>query len=177
MILRINFGKKLDIPINLFERNISAFRCNPAWSIMSFDLKINKGDLVINNGSLGVVVDGEKLLQDILKIALTPAGANPTNPWYGSLISRSVIGSGLDASVVLQVGKSQLENALKTLIELQRQQLRSGQIVTADEQIQSILDISLKRDLSNPTYYNINIRALSKGAKVVNASFQLTPIG
>ena len=41
---------------------------------MSFDLKITNGDLVINNGLLTIVVDSEKLIQDILKICLILIG-------------------------------------------------------------------------------------------------------
>src|SRR5271170_4302310 len=104
---------------------------------MSFDLQIINGDLVLQNGALGTVINSQKLIQDILKIALTPAGSNPLQPWYGSFISRSLIGSPLASSIILQVAQSQLQNALENLMTLQQKQVKSFQMVTPDEQLNS----------------------------------------
>ena len=142
---------------------------------MSFDLKVADGDLVINNGDFKQVIDGEKLVQDILKIALTKAGSNPMYPWYGSYISRSIIGSNLNAGITMQVGQSQLQNAIQTLMELQAAQVRSGQSMSADEQIKSILDISVNRNENNPTFYIVKIRVLSKGLKQFTTTFEVAP--
>ena len=51
---------------------------------MSYDLKLENGDLRISNtGDLILVIDNEKLLQDAIKILITPLGGNKTHPWYG----------------------------------------------------------------------------------------------
>src|SRR5574338_788116 len=105
---------------------------------MSFDLKIISGDLVLSNGDLKTVVDSEKLIQDILKIALTTAGSNPVHPWYGSFISRTLVGNPNSTSVLVQIGKSQLTTALNNLKDLQDMQAQSYQRMTADEQIAAI---------------------------------------
>ena len=102
---------------------------------MSFDLKITNGDLVLENGDFKIVQDSEKLIQDILKMALTEAGSNPLYPWYGSFISRSIIGSSLDVGITFQIAQSQLQNSIENLKNLQVAQLKSGQKVSADEQI------------------------------------------
>lgn len=143
---------------------------------MSFDLKISGGDLVLNKGDLQKVVDGEKLIQDLLKIALTPAGSNPSFPWYGSLVSRTLIGSAIDTSIILQVGQSQLQNAIQNLKQLQEAQGKTGQIITADEQIKSILDISINRGVTDPRLFNVRIKVLSKGFKGISANFQINPL-
>lgn len=143
---------------------------------MSFDLKISGGDLVLSGGDLKTVVDSEKLIQDILKMALTPAGSNPSFPWYGSFLSRSLIGSALDTTVLLQVGQSQLQNALQILMKLQQAQVQSGQRVSADEQINSILDISISRSSSNPTSFAVKIRAISKGFKPITTAFEVNTL-
>ena len=102
---------------------------------MSYDLKLKSGDLVIENGDLRVVVDSEKLIQDLLKVAVTTAGSNQLFPWYGTYVSRTLIGSSLETGITMQIAQSQLQNAITSIKALQEGQVRSGQIVSADEQI------------------------------------------
>src|SRR5574339_112000 len=134
---------------------------------MSFDLKIKNGDLVINNGILQTVVDSEKLIQDILKMCLTTAGTNPLHPWYGSFISRTLIGNPQNTAVLVQIGKSQLNTALENLRNLQDQQVKSFQRVSADEQIAAILDISIIRSQIDPRLFDVRVKALTKGVKPI----------
>lgn len=143
---------------------------------MSFDLKIINGDLVIKNGSLQTVVDSEKLIQDILKICLTTAGTNPMFPWYGSFISRTMIGNPMDTSVLIQISKSQLNTALENLKGLQGIQVKSYQNVSADEQIGTILDISVFRNQIDPRLFDIKIKAITKGLKPITTAFRIATI-
>jgi hypothetical protein len=142
---------------------------------MSFDLKIVNGDLVINQGALRTVVDSEKLIQDILKICLTAVGGNPFHPSYGSFLSRTIIGSPLYSSVTIQVAKSQLNTCLTNLQSLQQIQVQSFQMVTADEQIAAILDISIVQG-TDPRLFNVNIKALTKGFKPITTAFTVSTI-
>lgn len=143
---------------------------------MSFDLKIKNGDLALDRGDLQIVVDSEKLIQDILKIALTTAGANPLQPWYGSFISRSLIGSPLGTSIIIQVAQSQLQNSIENLMTLQKTQVKSFQNVSPDEQINSILDISIVRNSSDPRLFDVRIKVLSKGFKPITTAFTVSTI-
>ena len=143
---------------------------------MSFDLKIINGDLVINNGQLQTVVDSEKLIQDILKISLTTAGSNPIHPWYGSFISRTIIGNPNSNSVLVQIAKSQLTTALQNLKDLQDLQVKSFQRVSADEQISAILDISILMSNIDPRLINVRIQALTKGLKPITTAFRVSTI-
>lgn len=143
---------------------------------MSFDLKISNKDLVIQNGNLQTVVDSEKLIQDILKICLTTAGSNPLHPGYGSYISRTLVGSPLYTSVLVQIGKSQLNSALENLRTLQEEQVKKFQRVSADEQISAILDISIIRNEIDPRLFSVRIKALSKGFKPITTAFRASTI-
>jgi phage baseplate assembly protein W len=143
---------------------------------MSYDLSIKSGDLQIKNGALVRVIDTEKLVQDILKICLTPAGSNPFSPAYGSFISRTLVGSALDSSILIQIGKSQLTTALENLKTLQGLQLKSFQRMSAGEQLATIQDISIFRSDIDPRVFNIQISVLSKGLTRVSTSFRLTAI-
>jgi hypothetical protein len=143
---------------------------------MSFDLKIRNGDLVLDRGDLKTIVDSEKLIQDILKIALTTAGSNPMHPWYGSYVSRSLVGSGLSTDIIFQLGQTQLQNALEILKSLQDAQVKQFQRVSPDEQINSISDISINRNTQDPRLFDVIIKVVSKGFKPVTTVFRVSTI-
>jgi hypothetical protein len=143
---------------------------------MSFDLKLDGGDLVVKNGQLKTVVDSEKLIQDILKMCLTTAGTNPIHPWYGSFISRTIVGNPMYSSVLVQIAKSQLNTALDNLKNLQGIQVKSFQRVSADEQISAILDISIIRNQLDLRLFDVHLRIMSKGFKPITPSFTVSTI-
>lgn len=143
---------------------------------MSFDLKIINGDLVLQRGFLATVIDSEKLIQDILKICLTTVGSNILNPWYGSYLSRTIIGSVLDSGVTVSMAKSQLNNALDNLKLLQSAQIATFQRVSADEQISAILELSILRSNIDFRLYEIKIKALTKGLKPITTKFNVSTI-
>lgn len=143
---------------------------------MSFDLKINNKDLVLKNGQLQTVVDSEKLIQDILKICLTNVGSNPLHPGYGSFISRTLIGNPLHTSVLIQIGKAQINTCLENLKSLQDLQVKSFQRVSADEQISAIMDISIVRSQVDPRLFDVRIKATTKGLKPITTAFRVSTI-
>jgi|SRR6185436_11642479 len=143
---------------------------------MSFDLKIKNKDLVIINGALQTVVDSEKLIQDILKMCLTTTGSNVYQPWYGSFLSRTIVGNPLHTSILVQVAKSQLNTALDNLKNLQNAQVQSFQRVSADEQINAIIDISIIRNQIDPRLFDVRIQATTKGLKPITTAFRVSSI-
>lgn len=138
---------------------------------MSFDLKVTNGDLVIQNGTLATVTGNNKLIQDLLKIALTTAGSNPLQPWYGSLISQTLIGSYLSTDIVTSVAQSQLQNAIQNLQNLQNLQVQSGQSVDPSEQIAFINDISITRNTIDLRLFSVLIKVLNRSFGQVAATF------
>lgn len=143
---------------------------------MSYDLKISGGDLVVQNGDLKTVVDSEKLIQDILKLCLTTAGSNLLHPWYGSFLSRSIIGSAMDTGMLVQISKSQLTSALENLKSLQDSQANTFQNMTADEQLGSILGIIVYRNQNDPRLFDVKINVLTKGTKPITTAFRISTI-
>lgn len=142
---------------------------------MSFDLQLKNGDLTLNNGDLAVVVDTDKLIQDILKIALTTAGANVLYPFYGSYISRSLIGNVLNNQITTDIAEAQIQNCLEILQKLQAAQVASLQKVSANEQLNIILDVSINRSDIDPTFYTVNITVATKGFKSISTNFDVSP--
>lgn len=143
---------------------------------MSFDLKILNGDLVIGkSGDLGTVEGTEKLIQDILKISITPLGAINSAPWYGSPISKTLIGNAFDTKFITGIASGQLRNGLETLMSLQKFQAQSNQIVTPEEQIAAIENVSVQRNSVDPRFFSIVVSVLSKAYTRVQTDFQVSP--
>lgn len=143
---------------------------------MSFDLQIISGDLVVKNGELSQVSDTSKLAQDVLKICITPMGGNLMYPWYGSLLSKTLIGSPLTDDIILQVGRIQLQNSIENLKSLQELQARSPQNVSPFEQISAIMGVTINRNANDLRLFLINVKVLSKGFVPIDNVFTVNTI-
>jgi len=140
---------------------------------MSFDLQIQNNDLVLKNGDFKTVSGTNKLSQDVLKMCLTTAGSNPFNPWYGSFISRTIIGNPNDTPILVQISKSQLYTSLENLKKLQDLQIKSFQRVSSDELIAAISNIAIVRDQSDQRIFNVYISILTKGNNQLSTGFNV----
>lgn len=141
---------------------------------MSFDLKITNRDLEIgDDGDLKKVTDSDKLVQDILKMALTQIGSNPFFPWYGSPLGNSSIGEVLDYEMVAAINQDQLGQSLRMIQTLQTEQIRLGQQMSAAEQLAAIKNIEIRRNVSDPRVYLVTIVAMSKALTPIATSFDV----
>ena len=139
---------------------------------MSFDLQVSNGDLVIGtNGDLGIVQGTVKLEQSLLKIILTEVGGNPVQPWYGSLIGKTMIGNVLRTDLIITMAQAQLTNTIETLQKVQALQVASGQKVTPDEQIAAISSINITRNAIEPRLIEVMVSVLNRAFGRVNTSF------
>jgi len=130
---------------------------------MSFDLRIRDGDVGLGaDNDIAIVQDTSKLVQDIVKIVTTQIGANPFFPWYGSPITKSLIGRAYDRRFVSSVATQQLRATLERLQTLQRDQLRSNQLVTPAEQLAAIQKVIVDRNIQDPRFYTLAITVLTK---------------
>lgn len=142
---------------------------------MSFDFKISQGDLSIGqDGGLTKVENTDKLIQDILKIVITPAGSNQFYPWYGSRVSKSLIGQVFDFEFLSTSASNQLQGALENLQKLQQEQSRQ-QRVTPSEQLAALREVRIERNQNDPRFFLIVISALTKALTEVNTSISITP--
>lgn len=140
---------------------------------MSFDIAIKDGDIAIGtNGDLQQIQNTPKLVQDMLKMVITPLGSNFFHPWYGSPISKSLIGTSLDMTFISTIAEGQLSNALQTLQKLQNIQA-SYQVVSPSEQIAAIQQVSVVRNPVDPRYFTITIQVIAKDLSTPSAQFSL----
>jgi hypothetical protein len=139
---------------------------------MSFDLQIVNGDLSIaNNGDLAIVEDVQKLIQDILKMCITPAGALAFYPWFGSVMSRGLIGSVYDDRFLTSTSISQLTSSLNNLKALQLEQAKTSQPITPGEHIAAIKSIDVQRSTNDPRYFAVYVSVITKALTKANTSF------
>lgn len=140
---------------------------------MSFDLKLKNGDIVINKGALQTVTSQEKLIQDILKIVLTEAGSNKFYPWYGSYLSKALVGSATDKELSFTMAKNQLQNTLESLKKLQQTQANSFQSVDPREQISMISEIKVNQSTQDPRITIVEIHVLDKSMSKTKIGFSV----
>ena len=142
---------------------------------MSFDFRIRDGDLSIGqDGDLMKVENTEKLIQDILKIVITPMGSNQFYPWYGSRVSKSLIGHVFDFEFLSTVATSQLQNALENLQRLQQEQARQ-QRVTPFEQLAALRDVRIERNQVDPRFFLVVINAVTRALTEANTTLTIKP--
>ncbi len=143
---------------------------------MSFDLQIKDGDIQLGvNNDLAIVVDGVKLLQDILKILLTPIGGNVFFPWYGSPLSGALVGTAYDTQLVGSVASTQIRNSLEALQGLQEQQMRDRrQVLTPAELIAAVASVNITQNPVDPRFFSIVARVISKAFRPVDATLNVT---
>jgi hypothetical protein len=140
---------------------------------MSFDLKIEKGDIAIDrDGTIKTVFDNEKLRQDIIKILLTNLRENKFHPEYGGDLGVLQIGHVADADFLELDLSSSAETAVNKIIALQRSQSKR-QFLTPGETIIQINDISVSRDTIDPRMYNIFISVLTQKLTTVIESVSI----
>lgn len=142
---------------------------------MSFDFKIRDGDLSIGeDGDLARVENTDKLIQDILKIVITPMGSNQFYPWYGSRLSKSLIGNVFDHEFMSTVASNQLQNALENLQRLQQEQARL-QRVTPFEQLAALRGVRIERNQVDPRFFLVVINAVTRALTEINTGLTIKP--
>lgn len=140
---------------------------------MSFDLKVNNGNLVINkNGDLETVSDTNKLIQDSLKIILTPLGSNPLNPWYGSNLSLALLGNTFDMDFGLEAARIQITTAMENLKKMQLSQ-SATQILSPAETIAAIKDVYVNTNPIDQRLVETKVSLLSGAITVTEVKFTM----
>ncbi len=138
---------------------------------MSFDLKLDNGDLKISNtGDITTIRDNEKLLQDALKILITPLGGNKAHPWYGSSVGSTLIGGVFDKNFTTDLATQQVKSAMDNLQMIQKTQSKT-QIVTAAETIAAIKDVYINSNAKDQRLLELKVSLLTNALTTVAVKF------
>lgn len=112
------------------------------------------------NGDIITVNEKEKLLQELVKIALTSKGTNPFHNEYGSTLSDSV---GLLQEKDFQETKlkQSIIEAVLRLKYLQRDYVRQGYKLSLEELIDRIYEIEVYEIENNPTMLGFKVQIIT----------------
>jgi phage baseplate assembly protein W len=139
---------------------------------MSFDLKITDGDIRIVSGDLELTADSDKLIQDLLKIIITPLGANAVNPWYGSQVSLALIGNVFDLDFGIESAKAQVSTAVDNLQRMQLAQSQT-QVLSPAESILKIKDVYVNTNKLDVRTVDVKVSVITAALTVVSAEFSI----
>ena len=141
---------------------------------MSFDLQIKNGDVAIGtSGDFQQVQNTQKLIQDVVKMLITPLGSNIFQPGYGSPITGSLIGNSFDGNFVSSIAINQINNSLQALQKLQAAQA-TKQLISPSEQIAAISRINVFRNQSDPRFFTVAVKIIAKDLSIVSTQFQVS---
>jgi hypothetical protein len=140
---------------------------------MSFDLKLVNGTFHLGtNGDISLIVNQEKLSQDVIKIIATAVGTNLAHKWYGSIIPEKIVGSGLRKDLLKAEIIKSITFCVQNLKSLQEQQARAGQILTPNEAISSLEAVQVLAS-SDPREVVIVITIKTRSGKVLQEELAL----
>jgi len=138
---------------------------------MSYDLKLDQGDLrIANSGDLAVVVDTDKLIQDLLKIIITPLRGNKSHLWYGSSVNGAIIGESFDLDFVSDSATAQVRNAVENLFRMQLSQSQI-QILSPAEAISAVKDIYVNNNPIDRRVVEIKVSVITGALTVESVRF------
>ncbi len=140
---------------------------------MSFDLRLLDGDLVLNkDGSLDVVVDTEKLMQDGIKMLITPVGGNKLHQWYGCMINKFLVGNVFDIDFTLDTARQQISSALENLMMWQRQQAKTQNLSPAETIVQ-IQSVYVNTNKNDKRYVDVKVYIISGELKPIELKYAI----
>ena len=143
---------------------------------MSYDFKITNGDWSLgSNADIQRVENTEKVIQDILKIIIFPLGKNVFFPWYGSPVSKTLVGNAFDMEFLSTTASSQLMTALETLQKLQQEQAKR-QRVTPFEQIAAVQRVSIERNNVDPRYFSVVVKVATRAMTTAQTELVIKPV-
>jgi 2',3'-cyclic-nucleotide 2'-phosphodiesterase (5'-nucleotidase family) len=141
---------------------------------MSFDLRLNSGDIVLGaDADFAIVTDGDKLVQDVIKMVVTPAGSNRFQQAIGSLINKRLVGKVLTAQNTITVLQSSVQETLLLLQKLQKQQAQTQTLSPAETLVQ-INSIDVQRDSVEPRQLNVVLKITAGDGNLLTESLTMT---
>lgn len=141
---------------------------------MSFDIKLENGDIFVdNNGETQIVTGLEKLKQDVAKMILTEIGSNIYHPWYGSELTDSIVGRATTANIIARNAEITITDALENLAFLQTEQTQF-QNVTPAETMGAIKEVAVEREPLDPRQWNIRVSVITRALTEITEEFSIT---
>jgi len=138
---------------------------------LSFGLKITNGDIELSGGSISLLQNKDKLIQDVLKILFTSTGENKIHPWYGTPLLSRVVGQSTISDVIEKEVIDAISYGLGNLKTLQQLQEQDSQFVTPQEMLASVKKIGVKLNEQDKRKLVISIEIVARSNELITESF------
>jgi len=138
---------------------------------LSFGLKITNGDIELSGGSISLLQNKDKLIQDVLKILFTSTGENKIHPWYGTPLLSRVVGQSTISDVIEKEVIDAISYGLGNLKTLQQLQEQDSQFVTPQEMLASVKKIEVKLNEQDKRKLVISIEIVARSNELITESF------
>jgi len=142
---------------------------------MSFEFKLENGDIKIDNGDIVKLQNEQKLVQDIIKNCILPIKGNPHHTNLGCGINKTMVGAAYDPEFTYDMSVQQIRNTLDMIQQLQKIQAQY-QYLSPGEQLAAINNIMITRNTTDPRYYSTVINVLTKSLSNISPKFDINPI-
>jgi len=141
---------------------------------MSYDARLQTGDLVISD-DIEIIEDTDKLIQDSIKLLLTPLGGWFADQGYGTKLSIDLIGQAVPSWIAAQQTESFIASAFEYYKRIQNAQVESGQVLSDAERLFRVANIDIARDSSDPRQFNVSLTLVPYNGEVITHKFRFDP--
>lgn len=138
---------------------------------MSFDLKLTRGDVELSGGSLSLVQNQSKLIQDALKMLFTTTGENGTHPWYGTPLLARAVGQSANSAIIQTEIADAINYGLNNLKILQQLQEQDSQFITPQELISEVRSVDAKLSEEDRRKLIISVEIVARSNDLIQESF------
>ena len=141
---------------------------------MSFDARLQSGDLVISD-DIEIIEDTDKLIQDSIKLLLTPLGGWFADPNYGTKLSIDLIGQAVPSWIGAQNTESMIRAAFQYYKAIQSSQIESGQLLSDAERLFKVAQVEVFRDDTDPRQFNTYLTLVPYNGEILTHKFKFNP--
>jgi len=141
---------------------------------VSFDLRIENGDISFQNSQVEIVTNENKLVQSLVRILLTPRGGAKLRPYYGTNLGGVIAHPLIPDYIFITKIEDSIKEALDFLMYQQSLQARY-QCVSPGEEIREILSVAVERSVVDPRQINVGIAIRAGSGDVVARTFTISP--
>jgi len=138
-----------------------------------YDIEIFNGDINFASGSLAIVKDEAKLVQELVKILVTPLRAASLRPNYGTYLG-NVLGHAMPEFIFL----TKIEDSVKEAVEfLIGEQARAAitQYISPGERIQELLYVKVLKNGLDSRQLDVYVGVRAGSGTIIEKDFVIAP--
>lgn len=138
-----------------------------------FDIEIYNGDINFANGQFVLVIDGQKLVQSLVKILITPQKSDSLRPNYGTDIA-NILGHAMPEFIYTTKIEESVSDAIRFLIT-EQSKASYRQYVSPGERIKELIYVNVVKNTTDSRQIDIYIGIRAGDGNIIERQFALAP--